>query len=96
MFKIVDYKDDYESFLCLLETIKDYHGKCHTKECKENLSITDYNQTLKTFNTLIQCMFSEYCESSKGRNAYDKGFLIAMQAKRYKEFFSTSMSYLRI
>ena len=47
----------------------------------------NYNQTLKTFNTLIQNFFSEY-------SAYDKGFLIAIQAKRYKVFFSTSMSYL--
>ena len=47
------------------------------------LQITIYNQTLKTFNTLIQCMFSEYSGSLNGRNAYDKGFLIA-----------TSMSYL--
>ena len=56
---------------CVLETMKDYHGKCHTKECKDNLLITNYNQTLKTFNTLIQCMFSEYSGSSNGRNAYD-------------------------
>ena len=74
--------------------MKDYHGKCHAKECKDNLLITNYNQTLKTFNTLIQCMFSEYSGSLNGRNAYDKGFLIAIQAKRYKVFFSTSMSYL--
>ena len=74
--------------------MKDYHGKCHTKECKGNLLITNYNQTLKTFNTLIQCMFSEYSGSLNGRNAYDKDFLIAIQAKRYKVFFSTSMSYL--
>ena len=39
-------------------------------------------------------MFSEYSGSLNGRNAYDKGFLIAIQAKRYKVFFSTSMSYL--
>ena len=50
---------------CVLETMKDYYGKCHTKECKDNLSITNYNQTLKTFNTLIQCMFSEYSGSIK-------------------------------
>ena len=37
-------------------------------------------------------MFSEYSGSLNGRNAYDKGFLIAIQAKRYKVFFS--MSYL--
>ena len=67
--------------------MKDYHGKCHTKECKDNLLITNYNQTLKTFNTLIQCMFSEYSGSLNGRNAYDKGFLIAIQAKRYKVYF---------
>ena len=76
--------------------MKDYHGKCHTKECKDSLLITNYNQTLKTFNSLIQCMFSEYSGSSKERNAHDKGFLIDIQAKRYKEFFSTSMSYLRM
>ena len=52
--------------------MKDYHGKCHTKECKDNLLITNYNQTLETFNTLIQCMFSEYSGSLNGRNAYDK------------------------
>ena len=74
--------------------MKDYYGKCHTKECKDNLLIISYNQTLKTFNTLIQCMFSEYSGSLNGRNAYDKGFLIAIQAKRSKVFFSTSMSYL--
>ena len=74
--------------------MNDYHGKCHTKECKDNLLITNYNQTLKPFNTLIQCMFSEYSGSLNGRNAYDKGFLTAIQAKRYKAFFSTSMSYL--
>ena len=67
--------------------MKDYHGKCHTKECKDNLLITNYNQTLKTFNTLIQCMFSEYSGSLNGRNAHDKGFLIAIQAKRYKVYF---------
>ena len=63
--------------------MKDYHGKCHTKECKDNLLIINYNQTLKTFNTLIQCMFSEYSGSLNGRNAYDNGFSIAIQAKRY-------------
>ena len=31
-------------------------------------------------------MFSEYSGSLNGRNAYDKGFLTAMQAKRYKVF----------
>ena len=59
-----------------------------------NYKLQVYNQTLKTFNTLIQCMFSEYSGSLNGRNAYDKGFLIAMQATRYKVFFSTNMSYL--
>ena len=39
-------------------------------------------------------MFSEYSGSLNGRNAYDKGFSIAIQAKRYKVFFSTSMSDL--
>ena len=43
---------------------------------------------LKNLNTLIQCMFSEYSGSLNGRNAHDKGFLIAIQAKRYKVFFS--------
>ena len=76
--------------------MKDYHGKCHTRECKDNLLITNYNQTLKTFNTVIQCMFSEYSGSLNGRNAYDKGFLIAIQAKRYKVFFSTSIYVLFI
>ena len=32
-------------------------------------------------------MFSEYSGSLNGRNAYDKGFLIAIQAKRYKVYF---------
>ena len=81
-------------FLCIRNYERLYHGKCHTKECKDNLLITNYNQTLKTFNTLIQCMFSEYSGSLNGRHACDKGFLIAIQAKRYKVFFSTSMSYL--
>ena len=39
-------------------------------------------------------MFSDYSGSLNGRNAYDTGFLIAIEAKRYKVFFSTSMSYL--
>ena len=60
------------------------------QEVKKSLSSYKRNK----FHTLIQCMFSEYSGSLNGRNAYDKGFLIAIQAKRYKVFFSTSMSYL--
>ena len=41
---------------------------------------------LKNLQPLIRCMFSEYSGSLNGRNAYDKGFLIAIQAKRYKIF----------
>ena len=73
--------------------MKDY-GKYHTKECKDNLLITNYNETLKTFNHvcfLIQCMFSEHSGSLKRRKPInDKGFLIVIQAKRYKEFFNTN------
>ena len=88
-------------FLCIRNYERLSLQMSHAKECKDNLLITNYNQTLKAFNTLIQCMFSEYSGSLNGSNGYDKGFLItsdglqlAIQAKRYKVFFSTSMSYL--
>ena len=68
---------------CVLETERlSWQMSQYFIICKDNILITNYNQTLKTFNTLIQCMFSEYSGSLNGRNAYDKGFLIAIQAKR--------------
>ena len=45
-----------------------------------------YNQTLKTFNTQIQCMFSEYSGSLNGRNAYDKVFYLRYKPRDTRYF----------
>ena len=80
--------------LCVSETMQDY-GKCHTEEHKVNLLLTNCNQTLKPFiYTLIQytvCFLNIMGVQKEGNassdSTYDKGFSIAIQAKRYKNFF---------
>ena len=54
-------------------------------------NLKNLQHSLSTFNV---CFLNILHGSLNGRNAYDKGFLIAIQAKTYKVFFSTSMSYL--
>ena len=60
-------------------------GQSFNYKLQPNLKNLQYSNSMYVF-----WIFWEF----KRKDPYDKGFLIAIHAKRYKVFFSTSMSYL--